>query len=70
MHPFDDRDELVRAALDGLVDRPEATAMIPLHPARRSPCSPAGRSHPDAGTAGDVVVDGPVVTDSREAAPG
>jgi UDP-N-acetylmuramoyl-tripeptide--D-alanyl-D-alanine ligase len=29
-----------------------------------------GSLHPDAGTAGDIVVDGPVVTDSREAGPG
>jgi UDP-N-acetylmuramoyl-tripeptide--D-alanyl-D-alanine ligase len=29
-----------------------------------------GSLHPDAGTVGDIVVDGPVVTDSREAGPG
>src|SRR6478736_9862429 len=29
-----------------------------------------GSLHPDAGRAGDIVVDGPVVTDSREAGPG
>ena len=29
-----------------------------------------GSLHPDAGTAADIVVDGPVVTDSREAGPG
>src|SRR6187431_938036 len=29
-----------------------------------------GSLHPDAGSAADIVVDGPVVTDSREATPG
>ena len=68
VHPFDDREEL-RAALQQLATA-QGDRVIPL-PCGRSPRSPAGGcTASPATTVGALVVDGPVVTDSREAGPG
>ena len=71
VHPFDDRDEL-RVALDAALATPRrgGDPVIALSLAEVAGITGGTVHGISAAAAGDLVVDGPVVTDSREAGPG